>query len=175
MHMIACLKLVADPDIVTFDVVKNELTALYPVMDPIGYHVLEAGLQLREANGGRLTAVCLGDATAEAILHYALHQGADAAIRFSPGGPAETDTWARARAIAKGLSSTSYDLILTGAASAGGLRRTVPQAIAGATRGKQVAGLLPGSRRVITTAGRASKANPATSEQELQGLRDATA
>lgn len=122
--------MVADPDITAFDVVKNELTGLYPVMDPIGHQVLEAGLQLREANGGQLTAVCLGDATTEAILQYALHQGTDAAIRFSPDGLTDTDTWTRAQAIAKGLSETPYDLILTGAASADSGSSYMPAALA---------------------------------------------
>lgn len=117
MNIVACLKIVADPDIAAFDVVKNELTDLHPVMDPVGHAVLEAGLQLREAKGGRFTVVCLGDATAEAMLRYALHQGADAATRFSADGPAETDTWTHAQVIAEGLSAVPYDLILTGAAS----------------------------------------------------------
>jgi len=130
MKIIACLKMVADPDIAAFDVQKNELTDLYPVMDPIGHQVLEAGLQLREASGGRLTAVCLGDATAEAILHYALHQGTDAAIRLSADELADTDTWARAQTIAKGLSGTPYDLVLTGAASADSGSSYMPAALA---------------------------------------------
>jgi electron transfer flavoprotein alpha/beta subunit len=130
MNIVACLKTVADPDIAVFDVVKDELTDLYPVMDPVGYQVLEVGLQLRETKGGQLTAVCLGDATAEPILRYALHQGADAAIRFFSGGLPETDTWARARAIAKGLSDIPYDLILTGAASADSGSSYMPASLA---------------------------------------------
>jgi electron transfer flavoprotein beta subunit len=130
MNIFACLKRVADPDIASFDVAANELTGLYPTMDPVGYHVLEAGLQLREANGGRLTAVCLGDAAAETILQYALHQGADAAIRFSAEGRTKADTWASARTIAKGLSAMPYDLILTGAASADSGSSFMPAALA---------------------------------------------
>ena len=130
MNIVACLKVVWDPDIAVFDVAKDELTNLHPVMDPVGYQVLETGLQLREASGGQLTAVSLGDATADTILQYALHQGADAAIRFSAVGLTQIDTWARAQAIARGLSATPYDLILTGAASADSGSGYMPAALA---------------------------------------------
>ncbi len=130
MNIIACLKVIADPDIATFDVVEDKLTGLHPVMDPIGHHVLEAALRLREENGGRLTAVCLGDGTADAILRQALHQGADAAVRLSADGLAETDTWARAGAIAKGISATPFDLLLTGSASADSGNSYMPAALA---------------------------------------------
>lgn len=130
MNIIACLKMVADPDIAVFDVVKDELTDLFPVMDPIGHQVLEAGLQLRETTGGQLTVVCLGHATADAMLQYTLHQGADAAIRLSAVRLTQTDTWARAQAIAKGLSATPYDLVLTGAASSDSRSGYMPAALA---------------------------------------------
>jgi electron transfer flavoprotein beta subunit len=130
MNIVACLKTVADPDVARFDVVKEELADLHPVMDPVGFQVLEAGLQRREAQGGHLTAVCLGDATSEPILRYALHQGADAAIRLSANGLPDTDTWAKARAIALGLSATPFDLILIGAASADSGSSYMPAALA---------------------------------------------
>ncbi|MFH0729518.1 MAG: hypothetical protein V2B19_24660 [Pseudomonadota bacterium] len=123
MNIIVCLKMVADPDILTFDVAHNELVDLYPVLDPVGHHVLEEGLRLRETYAGRVTAVCFTDQKtadqADTILHGALHQGADDAIRITPQGPMDTeDAWLRACGIAKGVEPLSYDLILCGAASA---------------------------------------------------------
>lgn len=130
MNIIACLKMVADPDIAVFDVMKNEITDLYPVMDPICNQVLEAGLQLREAHGGRLTTVCLGDEAADTLLKFTLHQGADAAIRFSCDKLIDADTWMRAQFIAKGLSAIPFDLVLTGAASADTGNGVMPAALA---------------------------------------------
>jgi electron transfer flavoprotein alpha/beta subunit len=123
MNIIVCLKIVADPDIATFDVARNELADLDPVLDPIGHHVLEEGLRLRETYGGQVTAICFTDGNtagpADAILRQALHQGADDAIRIAPDGPTDTpDTWLRACGIAKGIETLSHDLILCGTASA---------------------------------------------------------
>jgi len=130
MNIVVCLKLVWDSEVTRFDVEKNELADLYPVMDPVGYQVLEAGLRLRKANGGKVTVVCLGTRAGEAILRHALYQGADAAIRLSGQIPDEADTWMRSRLIAKGLSTMPCDLILTGAASSDTGNCFMPAALA---------------------------------------------
>ena len=128
MKIVACLREVLDPDILVFDPDQNQLAHCHSTMDPIGDQVLEAGLRLGRQSGGSVTAVCMAGPGAEQILSHALHQGADDALVLPC--PQQTDTWARAGAMARGLARISWDLILTGAVSADAGNSFMPAALA---------------------------------------------
>jgi electron transfer flavoprotein beta subunit len=117
MKIIVCLKLILDPDIVEFDIGKEELCYRYPVLDPIGYTALEEGLALRQRCGGEMIAVCVAPETGNEILRNALLYGADRAIRLWRDELKDADTWVVAQAIKQALEKTGFDLVFCGARS----------------------------------------------------------
>jgi electron transfer flavoprotein beta subunit len=117
MRTIVCLKLVADPDIVEFDIASGELRNIYPALDPAGSYVLEEGLALRERLGGEVIAVSVAPEAGDVILKKALLGGADKAVRLWRDDLRDTDTWLAARAIGGYLLQAGFDLVLCGARS----------------------------------------------------------
>jgi electron transfer flavoprotein beta subunit len=117
MKIIVCLKLIADPDIIEFDVVKNQLRNLRMVLDPVGHCLLEAGLELRERWGGEVIAVSVAPEAGNAILRRALLYGADRAVRVWQDELREADTWRVSQVLQGALEITGYDLVLCGARS----------------------------------------------------------
>jgi electron transfer flavoprotein beta subunit len=117
MKIIACLKLIADPDIVEFDVTTEELGNIYPVLDPVDHYVLEEGLALREKMGGEVIAVSVAPESGDTILRNALLYGADRAIRLWHDDLAGADTWLVSQVIKGGLDNIGFDLVLCGARS----------------------------------------------------------
>jgi len=99
------------------------------VINPLDRHALEAGMQLKEASGGSLTAVAMAPPAAEQTLTEALAMGADEAILLTDLAFAGGDTLATARVLAAGLKKQgSFDLILCGAESFdGGTAQVGPQ------------------------------------------------
>ena len=117
MKIIACLKVVANPDVLELDLASEKLVNLYPVLDPLGYQVLEEGLRLRERHGGRLMALGVAPDEGEELLRGTLLYGADAAIRIWDDSLSEGDAYCVAQAMNKVMQEHGYDLILCGSAS----------------------------------------------------------
>jgi electron transfer flavoprotein alpha/beta subunit len=117
VRTVVCLKLVADPDIVEFDIASGKLRNSYPVLDPIGSYVLEEGLALRERLGGEVIAVTVAPEAGDVILKNALLGGADKAVRLWRDDLRDADTWLVARAIGGYLLQAGCDLVLCGARS----------------------------------------------------------
>jgi electron transfer flavoprotein beta subunit len=85
----------------------------YEINEPDAY-ALEAGLQLKEKNGGEVVALCLGPARAAQTIREALAKGADRAIHIEEEDPGAFDALGTARLLAAALSGEQPDLILTG-------------------------------------------------------------
>jgi electron transfer flavoprotein beta subunit len=117
MRIVVCLKLIADPDIVEFDITTEQLGNIYFVLDPIDHYVLEEGLALREKRGGEVIAVSVASEAGDEILRNALLYGADRAIRLWHEGLKDADTWLVSQVIKEGLEKIGFDLILCGARS----------------------------------------------------------
>jgi electron transfer flavoprotein beta subunit len=117
MRIIVCLKLVADPDIIEFDIETEELHNKHMVLEPIGYYVLEEGLALRQKNGGEVIAVCVAPEAGDEILRYALSSGADRAVRLWHDALQDADTWLVSQIIKEALEKIGFDLVLCGAKS----------------------------------------------------------
>jgi len=77
-------------------------------------YALEAGLQLKEAHGGEVVALCAGPARVEQTIREALAKGADRAIHIVEEDPAGLDPLATARRLAAALHGEAPDLVITG-------------------------------------------------------------
>lgn len=86
-------------------------TGVTMVMNPYDEFAVEEALRLRDAHGGTVTLLTLGEAKAEEALRTALAMGADEAVRLDgvPGAPLQA-----AHALAAQLKEMAPDLILCG-------------------------------------------------------------
>ena len=75
------------------------------------WYALVRALELKEANGGKVTIISVGSADYEPIMRKALAIGADEAVRID--SPA-SDAYQVAAEIANYVSSNPFDLVLTG-------------------------------------------------------------
>lgn len=117
MKIVACLKLIADPDIIEFDLGTEELRNIHLVIDPIGNYILEEALALKEKHGGEVIAVSAAPEAGDKILRDALLGGADRAIRLWGNGLQTLDTGLTSQIIKEGLEKIGFDLILCGTRS----------------------------------------------------------
>jgi electron transfer flavoprotein beta subunit len=81
---------------------------------------LECAIRLKEARGGRVTAISVGDEDAEEVLRRGLAMGADAALRLWDPSFASSDSWGIATILHRALARGRCDLVLSGAISADG-------------------------------------------------------
>lgn len=117
MRIVVCLKLIADPDIVEFDITTEELGNIHLVLDPIDHYALEEGLALKEQWGGEVIVVSVAPEAGDEILRNALLYGADRAIRLWHDELQGADTWSFSQVIMQGLEKIGFDLIVCGARS----------------------------------------------------------
>jgi len=115
MHIIVCVKQVADPEAlveVTGDgglqVEDRWITSFFDEV------AIERALQLRDAAGGELTAVTVGTGKATDALRRAVAMGANRAIQVDE---AVSDGIVVARALAAVVAAEGADLVLCGKAS----------------------------------------------------------
>ena len=94
---------------------------------------VEEAVRLKEAHGGTVTALTLGDEDAEEVLRRALAMGADEALHLQDEAFDGSDPQVLAKILAAALEGRSFDLILSGA-------------IASDTGSGQIGGLLAGFR-----------------------------
>lgn len=121
----------------------------------------EEALRLREALGGEVVAVTVGDADAEDALHRCLAMGADRAVRIWNDGLGSLDPIRVARALAVVVSEEQPDLVLCGAQSS--------DAVEGAT-GVALAALLDlPSVAVVKKVEPAADAGSVVVDRELEG------
>ncbi len=90
---------------------EGDLT--WEINEPDAY-ALEAGLQLKEKNGGEVVALCAGPARAAQTIREALAKGADRAIHIEDENVDKLDTLGIGRVLARALESERPDLVLTG-------------------------------------------------------------
>ena len=85
----------------------------FEINEPDAY-ALEAGLQLKEKNGGEVIALCAGPARAAQTIREALAKGADRAIHIEDETLRALDPLGVARLMAKAIEPEKPDLVLTG-------------------------------------------------------------
>jgi electron transfer flavoprotein alpha/beta subunit len=125
MHIIACVKQVPYPDIPAsaygVDGEANRITLpddVPLVISPYDENAVEAGLQLKDEVGGKLTVVSLATQPAEGVirdLKQTLAMGADEAILLDDAAFRGGDSWSTAYSLAMAIEKIgTYDLVLCG-------------------------------------------------------------
>lgn len=122
VNIIVTIKQVVDPNLppsyISLDPGGKRIVSPFgiaPAMNGYDANALEAALKLKEAHGGRITAVCLGDDTSRNTLKRAVAMGADKAVFLSDPAWLDLDSAGTAQVLAAAIrKSGPYDLVLCG-------------------------------------------------------------
>lgn len=132
MNIIVCIKQILDPEIPAHQFKIDPATkrqsreGISLVISPYDQNALEVALQLKEKQGGKVTALCLGEPGATSTLKSAMGMGADEAFLVSDPGLQEIDQAGVAHVLAKAVQKIGgYDLILTGCESGDWVDRVI--------------------------------------------------
>ena len=122
MVIIVCVKQVPDPQMpmasFKIDPVTNKLVpapGIPPVINGYDEQAVEAALRLKEANGGKITALSLGKELVSDVIKKPLSMGADELILLQDDAFEDGDDYATAYALAAAIKKIGeYDLIICG-------------------------------------------------------------
>ena len=118
MNIVVCIKQVPETSSVHINPETNTLVreGVESIINPYDEFALEVALELKERDGSRVTALCMGPAQAESALRGALARGVDEAILLSGREFAGSDTGATSYALAGGIRKMGHppDLVLFG-------------------------------------------------------------
>ncbi|HUH97116.1 MAG TPA: electron transfer flavoprotein subunit beta/FixA family protein [Anaerolineales bacterium] len=116
MKIVACIKQVPDSEAKVKAENGQVSWGESPlVINPFDEYAVEGALQLKEANGGTVSAVCIGPESAREALKHALAMGADEAILVSDAALGALDTLGAARVLAAAINKVGgADLVTFG-------------------------------------------------------------
>lgn len=117
MEIVVCIKQVPDTTEVKIDPATNTLIrqGVPSIVNPFDKNALEAGLQLREKYGGKVTVLSMGPLQTKEALKECLAMGADEAILMSDRAFGGSDTLATSHTLAAGIKKIGkVDIILCG-------------------------------------------------------------
>jgi electron transfer flavoprotein beta subunit len=117
MNIIVCLKQVPGTTKVAINPETNTLVrqGIENIVNPFDTYALEEGVRLKERYGGKVTAISMGPAQAEAMLRDAISCGADEVILLADRAFAGSDTLATSYTLAKLVEKIKdYDLVICG-------------------------------------------------------------
>jgi electron transfer flavoprotein beta subunit len=122
MNMIVCIKQVIDPEAppasFKIDPSSNKVVppqGVSPVIDPYAEYAVEAALRIKDAKGGKVTAISLGMNQLRDIVKKPLAMGADELILLEDAAFDGGDSWSTAYALAMSIKKIGeYDIILCG-------------------------------------------------------------
>ena len=116
MKIIACIKQVPDSEAkVRAEGGKISWGDAPLVINPFDEYAVEGALQQKEAQGGTVTALCIGPETAKEALKHALAMGADDAILVSDPALENLDTQGAARVLAGAVQKIGdVDMVVFG-------------------------------------------------------------
>jgi electron transfer flavoprotein beta subunit len=114
-----CVKQVPDTANVTVEAMKEDGTvnraALPAIFNPDDLHALEAALAIRDAHGGRVTAISMGPLGAAEALRECLYRGADRAILINDRRAAGSDTLATSYILSQAIRTIGeFDFVFCG-------------------------------------------------------------
>ena len=120
--MIVCVKQVVDPEAppasFKVDPEKKQVTlppSVSPVLDPYAEYAVEAALRIKDAQGGKITAISLGTNLLRDVVKKPLSMGADELILLEDEAFDGGDGWSTAYALAMAIKKIGdYDLIFCG-------------------------------------------------------------
>jgi electron transfer flavoprotein beta subunit len=105
LKIVACIKQVPDSEAkVSASGGKISWGEAPLVINPFDEYAVEGALQQKEANGGTVTAVCIGPESGKEALKHALAMGADDAILISDPALGTLDTQGAARILAAAIN-----------------------------------------------------------------------
>jgi electron transfer flavoprotein beta subunit len=138
VDIIVTLKQVPDPEAPkeSFRIDEAAMKILNPAnVDPVinGYdeNAIEAALQLKEAGGGKITAICMGEESATRALKQALAMGVDEGILLHDAAFADADPTTTAYVLSEAIKKIgTYNLILCGRQASDWDHGQVPSGIA---------------------------------------------
>ena len=116
MNIIVCVKQVPDTAEVRINPETGTLIreGVPSIINPLDMHAIEAGLQIKEKAGGRVTVLSMGPPQAEAALRDAISMGADDAVLLTDRAFAGSDTWATSYILSSAISKLNADIIICG-------------------------------------------------------------
>ena len=122
MNMIVCIKQVIDPEAppasFKIDPASNAVvppSGVPPVISPFDENAIEAALRIKDAQGGKITAISLGVDLLRDVVKKPLSMGADELILLEDEAFADGDSWSTAYALAMAIKKIGeYDLIFCG-------------------------------------------------------------
>jgi electron transfer flavoprotein beta subunit len=116
MNIVVCIKQVPDTAEVrinpeTGTLIREGVTS---IINPFDMHAIEAGIQIKERVGGKVTVMTMGPPQAESALRDAIAMGADDGILPSYRAFAGSDTWATSFTLSKAIEKLGADIIICG-------------------------------------------------------------
>lgn len=116
MKIVVCIKQVPDTAEVRINPETGTLIreGVLSIINPYDLHAIEAGLQLKEKMGGKVTVITMGPPQAEEALRDAIAMGADEAVLLTDRAFAGADTWATAYTLSKAIKKLGADIIICG-------------------------------------------------------------
>ncbi|OIP37077.1 electron transfer flavoprotein subunit beta [Candidatus Desantisbacteria bacterium CG2_30_40_21] len=117
MNIIVCIKQVPDTGSVKINPETNTLirTGVPSIINPFDMNAVEAGLALRDGNGGKVSVITMGPPQAEEALRETMAMGVDNAYLLSDRAFAGADTLATSYTLSMAIRLIiDFDLILCG-------------------------------------------------------------
>jgi electron transfer flavoprotein beta subunit len=122
MNIICCVKQVPDPEAppssFKVDSTANAVvpgTGVNQVISPFDEQAVEASLRLKEAKGGKVTALSLGPSMQRDVIKKPLSMGADELVLLEDPAYANSDSYSTAFALAAAIKKIgTYDMIICG-------------------------------------------------------------
>jgi electron transfer flavoprotein beta subunit len=122
MNMIVCVKQVIDPEAppasFKIDSSSNKVVppaGMSPVISPFDENAVEAALKIKDAQGGKITAVSMGANLLRDVVKKPLSMGADELILLEDEAFTDGDSWSTAYALAMAIKKIGeYDIIFCG-------------------------------------------------------------
>ncbi len=122
MNIIVCCKQVIDPEAppasFRVDTATNKVVppqGVPPVISPFDEQAVEAALRIKDAQGGKITALSLGVNLLRDVVKKPLSMGADELVLLEDAAFDEGDSWSTAHALAMAIKKIGeFDIILCG-------------------------------------------------------------
>jgi len=116
VNIIVCIKQVPDTAEIKINPETNTpmREGVPSIINPFDLHAIEAGLQIKDSIGGRVTVLSMGPPQAEDALREAISMGADEAVLLTDRVFAGSDTWATSYTLAKAIDKLGADIIFCG-------------------------------------------------------------
>jgi electron transfer flavoprotein beta subunit len=122
MNMIVCCKQVLDPEAppasFKIDAGSNKVVPpadVPPVISPFDENAVEAALRIKDAQGGKITIISMGNKLVRDVVKKPLSMGADELVLLEDAAFEGGDSWSTANALAAAIKKIGeYDLIFCG-------------------------------------------------------------